>query len=199
MIQAVIFDLNGVFVVSEKLSGRFAAVFHIPQALFLPVLQSIMDTVRRPAAGDAWQYWAPHIQEWGIKLTREEFFSFWFSGEKENASMIDLARTLRANGIRVIILSNNFQERSAFYDQSFPSLRAVTDRIYYSWETGFLKNDPRAYALPLQEFQLSADACVFFDDTDANVALARQAGYQAWRYEGPDRIRSTLAALGLTV
>jgi beta-phosphoglucomutase-like phosphatase (HAD superfamily) len=43
MIKAIIFDLNGVFIHSPKLSERFEKDFGVPTAQFLPKLGKIMD------------------------------------------------------------------------------------------------------------------------------------------------------------
>lgn len=49
--KAAIFDLNGIFLQSPKLSDRFEKDFGVATSVFLPKLSEIMDRVRQPNAG----------------------------------------------------------------------------------------------------------------------------------------------------
>lgn len=123
MIKAVIFDLNGVFIQSSKLSGRFEEKFGIPSEEFMLTLKEVMPKTRMPNAGDAYDYWTPYLEKWKINITREDFFDFWFSAEKENSEMIKLAKELKSKGLKVFILSNNFIERAYYYEKISHSLK----------------------------------------------------------------------------
>lgn len=81
MYRAVILDLNGVFLVSPKLSDRVVKDFGVPTSAFLPKLFEIMDKVRRPGAAPTFTYWKPALAEWGIKLSEQEWWNYWFKAE----------------------------------------------------------------------------------------------------------------------
>ena len=135
MTKAIIFDLNGVFIKSEKLSDRFARDFDVSQSKFMPALESILDIVRRPGAGDLYSYWISHLTDWGINLNRQEFYDYWFGAEKEDKEMIGLTMDLKNKGIKIIILSNNFKERTEYYLKNFQFFKTLPDKIYFSWQT----------------------------------------------------------------
>ncbi len=59
MIKAVIFDLNGIFLQSEKLSDRFERDFKIDSKIFKTKLMEIMEKVRKSNAKPAFIYWKP--------------------------------------------------------------------------------------------------------------------------------------------
>ena len=106
-IKAVIFDLNGIFLQSPKLSDRFEKDFGISPLIFIPELMKIMKEVRKPNAKPAFMYWEPILKKWNIKLTESEFWDYWFKAEIPSEKMIKYAQILRSKGIKVFILSNN--------------------------------------------------------------------------------------------
>ena len=57
MIRAAIFDLNGIFIQSPKLSERFEKDFLVDKEIFVKKLSEIMGEVRKPNARPAFQYW----------------------------------------------------------------------------------------------------------------------------------------------
>lgn len=192
MIKAVILDLNGVFVQSPKLSERFQEKFGIPSEEFISALKDIMPKIRMPNAGDSFSYWKPYLDKWGLSLTRDEFFDFWFNGEKEVPEMIDLAKKLKEQRIKIFILSNNFIERATYYDQNFPFLKEISEKIYYSWQTGFVKPNPEAYKLMLSENNLKPEECVYFDDSKENVKVASSLGVKSYTFTNPEDIKSKI-------
>ncbi|OGZ33816.1 MAG: hypothetical protein A3I88_03480 [Candidatus Portnoybacteria bacterium RIFCSPLOWO2_12_FULL_39_9] len=195
MIKAIIFDLNGVFIKAPKLSDRFKEEFGILPDEFIPVLKSILVKVRMPKANDYFIYWKPYLDKWGVNLTKEQFFDFWSKTEKENPEMIELARQIKSKGIKIFILSNNFVERANYYKQNFPFLEEIFNKIYYSFETGFVKPNPEAYKKLLADNNLQSEECIYFDDSAENVETANNLGIKSFLFEGADKTRGILGLL----
>ncbi|NTW62024.1 HAD-IA family hydrolase [Candidatus Saccharibacteria bacterium] len=177
--KALIFDLNGVFVISPKLSERIESDFSVPLDIFLPVLKVVMDHVRQPGAKDVFYYWQPYFQKWGIKFTKDEFAKYCFSAEKPDEELVNLARRLKAKGLKLFVLSNNFRGRTEYYSNNFAFLDEVFDKVYYSWQTGFAKPDTRAWRNILDENNLKAEDCMYFDDSEKNVEAAESIGIES--------------------
>jgi HAD superfamily hydrolase (TIGR01509 family) len=192
MIKAIIFDLNGVFIQSPKLSERFWDKFGIAPEKFLPALKEIMVRVRMPKAGNIFIYWKPYFNKWNVKLSEEEFFDFWFSAEKEIPEMTILARELKSRGVKIFILSNNFVERANYYYKNFTFLKEVADKIYYSWQTGFVKPNIEAYKLILSENNLKPEECIYFDDSEENIKTASSLGIKSFIFENAESTRKLL-------
>jgi len=185
MPKAIIFDLNGIFIQSPKLSNRFRDDFGVSETDFLPALKEIMDKVRQPNAGPDFTYWQPYLEKWGVKLNEKEFFDYWFGAEKANEEMITLAKDLKQQGTRLFILSNNFAERAKYYDDNFPWLKELFEKVYYSWQTGFIKPDPRCWQKILAENNLQPEDCVYFDDSEKNIQTANKLGIKSYLFTNP--------------
>ena len=179
MLKAVIFDLNGIFILSEKLSVRFEKDFGIPIPEFLPVLNEIMEKMRAPGAGDSFIYWQPYLEKWKINLTEQEFWSYWFKEEKPSKEMLDMAEEIKTKGLKLFLLSNNFSERAVYYAQ-YSWMDDLIDKAYYSWQTGFIKPDHRAWKQVLEENNLQPEECLFFDDQEKNVIASQEVGIESF-------------------
>lgn len=191
MIKAVIFDLNGIFIMSEKLGDRFERDFGISTSVFLPRLFEIMANVRLPKAKPAFSYWEPLFKEWGVSLSENEFWDYWFSGEKESSRMIEYAKLLKEKGIKIFVLSNNFKERATFYGH-YPWMHDLVGKAYFSWQTGFIKPDKRAWKLVLYENNLKGEECIYFDDKVENVEASNQLGIKSFLFTTEDELEKII-------
>jgi len=191
MIKAVIFDLNGVFIKSPKLSDRFKEHFNIPEKDFLTMLKGIMSKVRLPKANDIFSYWKPYLLKWELDLSKKDFLDFWFSVEKEDKEMINFARKLKKKGLKIFILSNNFAERTNYYSQNFHFFN-IFDKVYYSWQTGFVKPDVRAYKNILKDNNLKSEEVVYVDDSKENIESASRLGIKGILFENLEQIKEQL-------
>jgi HAD superfamily hydrolase (TIGR01509 family) len=191
MIKAIIFDLNGLFIKSKKLGYRFEKDFKVPDDVFLPKLHEIMGNIRKPNAEPAFSYWGPCLKEWGINFTEKEFWDYWFKEEFPSQRMIDFAKKIKEKGVKVIILSNNFRERASYYDH-YPWIHEVVDKVYFSWQTGFVKPDVRAWELVLSENNLKAEECIYFDDKDKNIKASESVGIKSFIFGNEGELEKTV-------
>lgn len=192
MIKAIIFDLNGVLMHTPRLSDKIHQEFDVSIDEFMIALTEIMGHVRMPGAGDAFEYWQPHFKKWGVNLNREEFFNFWFKDVTIDSKLVELLKDLRTRGVQLFILSNNFKERSEYYQKNFKLLSDTFIKVYYSWQTGFVKPDPRAYKNILTENNLKAEECLYVDDSTDNVKLASNLGIKSFVFKGSDNLKKIL-------
>jgi putative hydrolase of the HAD superfamily len=99
-----------------------------------------------------------------------------------NTELIEYAGRLRPR-YRTGILSNSFvgaRER----EQAAYGFEDLVDAIVYSHECGLSKPDPRAYALVCARLEVGPAKTVFVDDTAMCVEGARRAGLHAVLFSG---------------
>ena len=99
---------------------------------------------------------------------------------------------LKQQGIKLFILSNNFAERAKYYEENFPWLKELFEKVYYSWQTGFIKPDPRCWQTILAENNLAPADCVYFDDSPANIQTANNRGIKSLLFTNVEDVKVKL-------
>jgi putative hydrolase of the HAD superfamily len=89
--------------------------------------------------------------------------------------VLDLVARVRAGGILVGVLSNSWGTGDYDPYQGY-DLAANFDAIVISDQVGLRKPDPQIYLRTAVDLGLSAEECIFVDDTEANLPSARQLG-----------------------
>ena len=192
MIKAIIFDLDGVLITTRFFSERFEEKYNIPVAKFLPVLRKILAKATLTNSFDSFIYWEPYLKEWGVDLSREDFFDSWFQDEKLAPEMAKLINKIKSKKLKTFILSDNFKERTDYLEKKFPILVKNIGKRYYSWQTGLLKPDSRAYQQILKENNLDSQECLYFDDEKDNVEAANKLGIKSFIFKEAKETREIL-------
>lgn len=106
-----------------------------------------------------------------------------------------LAQELKNKGHTLYALSN-MGHVCADYLQAHAPFWSLFKDVVISARVGLLKPEPAIFAHMLTQFGLSADDCLFFDDTLANVEAARSCGIQAIHFTDAKLCRDELESLG---
>lgn len=123
------------------------------------------------------QFAAELSHEMEIALSYEQFSAGWlaiFLAQRQQT--LDVMQALRAQGERVVILSNTNNLHTEFWREKFPDVINSADKIYLSHEMGMRKPDAEIYRQVLQEEGVSASEALFFDDNEENISGAKQIG-----------------------
>lgn len=103
---------------------------------------------------------------------------------------------LAAAGVPIYALSNWGADTFAMVEPDFPFL-AWFDGLVISGREGVTKPDPRIYEVLCRRYGFEPDQAVFVDDSPANVESARDLGFDALLFDGPEGLRRALVERGL--
>ncbi|ELI7924125.1 glucose-1-phosphatase [Yersinia enterocolitica] len=115
--------------------------------------------------------------EMGLSLSFEQFAEGWQAVFVVlRPEVISIMQKLRAEGHRVVVLSNTNRLHCNYWPQHYPEVAAAADHMYLSQDLGMRKPEARIYQHVLSAENIPAEQAVFFDDVEANIVAARIEG-----------------------
>jgi putative hydrolase of the HAD superfamily len=109
--------------------------------------------------------------------------------------MLEAIRRIRAAGLRVGALTNNWRRDGAEDDVIPHRLRDVFDVFIESRVVGLRKPDPRIYTLACEALGVTPARTAFLDDIGRNLKPARALGMATIKVDDPDDALRELSAL----
>lgn len=109
--------------------------------------------------------------------------------------MLEAIRRIRARGLRVGALTNNWKREEPEDDVMRDRLRAVFDVFIESRVVGLHKPDPRIYTLACDALGVAPARTAFLDDIGRNLKPARALGMMTIKVDDPDQALHELGAL----
>ena len=202
--DAVIFDYGRVLSLtpSDAELQQFAALVGVAEPPFFEIYS---DTRHEYDCGraDFRQHWQAFADTAGIELRpaqveriAEMETLMWL---RVNPEALTLAREIKAQGVRIAILSNMPHDLLAYVRREFKWLDEFEVKIW-SCEFGTTKPDPAIYRHCLEALGCEPGQTLFFDDRANNVEAARELGMEAHIFECAEQARSIVgggAALGI--
>ena len=110
-------------------------------------------------------------------------------------AMLEAIRRLRARGLRVGALTNNWRREGPEDDVIPHHLRDHFDAFVESRVVGLRKPDPRIYVLACRELGVEPARTAFLDDIGGNLKPARALGMATIKVDDPARALLELGAL----
>jgi putative hydrolase of the HAD superfamily len=190
--QCVIFDYGGVISFPQKQSffEEVSSIVGAPPEGLRKAYRDCRHDYDRGSSGGA-EYWSSVLQEAGAKnsstpsseLIRRDIESW----TEMNQEVLDLLSRLYAAGVFLGLLSNLPQDHLSYFVRHFDWLEYFSTRVY-SCETGYAKPQPQIYSICLDRLAVPAENCLFIDDTERNVAVARKLNIKSVRFDGVDSL-----------
>jgi putative hydrolase of the HAD superfamily len=115
-----------------------------------------------------------------------------------NEEMIALMQKLKADGLKMAMLTNNVREWEPLWRSMLP-VDEIFEEIVDSAFVGCRKPEALIYALTLERIGIPAEECLFIDDLEPNIVGAEAAGMKAVHFRDNEQaIGEIRAALGAT-
>lgn len=133
----------------------------------------------------------PFLATWSVPMTGQEVVAHWFQLDgqmlKSGTALFDEVVSL---GARTGIATTQEIYRKRFLIEHIERIRDC-EFHFVSCDLGYVKPEPEYYRLINN--QLGHEKVLFFDDIEANVEAAREAGWEAFHYRG----ETSLADFGI--
>ncbi|HLX63852.1 MAG TPA: HAD family phosphatase [Planctomycetota bacterium] len=208
-IEAVIFDIGGVFIeldFSRAVRRAAAALNRSPEDVMERLFgaggalnadrMAWMNEYECGRIGDA-EFHAKVERRLGAAVPFEVFTAAWCDVFLQPIhDTMDLAGALHARGLKVGVLSNN----NALHWRVLRPMLPVVEKLKYvflSHEIGLRKPKVGAFQYALEKMGGRAERTVFVDDLEENILAAKRMGMKTVHAANPRAVREGLAALGL--
>ena len=112
-----------------------------------------------------------------------------------NPETLAWAKVLKAEGLKVGILTNMPLSFLPWFDRAASEFRALADAEVISAAVRLVKPQPEIYRLMLSRLDVRPDEAIFFDDMPANVEGARAVGLHSERFTSVTEAQAAVARL----
>lgn len=121
----------------------------------------------------------------------EDLDDAWCSAFQPDPAVLDALDRHRGGRVLALLTNNGPVEEEAL-TRRHPEVFARFDHLFFSHRLGRRKPDPAVFAAVAGHLEERGEAIVFVDDSPANVAAAREAGWHGIRYQNVPRLRRDL-------
>jgi len=131
----------------------------------------------------------------GVTVNSARLMAYVAEASVPRPQMLEAIRRIRARGLRVGALTNNWKREESEDDVMRDRLRAVFDVFIESRVVGLHKPDPRIYTLACDALGVAPGRTAFLDDIGRNLKPARALGMMTIKVDDPDQALHELGAL----
>jgi putative hydrolase of the HAD superfamily len=193
MIHAVVFDLEGVYFPNGK---QNFVQYLLEQGADQDTIERVflkgdqMDRYKTGRLTDE-QYWSWALPELGITNDWHSVVKSLLDGYDVDMAVAETVRSVRRNGYKTMICSNNFPARINGLQEKYGFLDDF-DGVILSYEVGAVKPDPAIFKALITEAGVAPEALLYADDKASNVEAAQTLGITALVYDDFDQFAQLL-------
>lgn len=201
MIKAITFDLDGVYFPNGKANfikslGKLGVPEDEAKRIFLKSDQ--MNRLYKNGKMTDEDFWTWAIGEWKLDKTPQELIDLLISGYNVDKKVVDIIKSIRVQGYKTLICSNNFPARVNGLHNRFHFLDNF-DAAVFSYEVGASKPSEIIFKELIKRAGVPGETIVFADDNTANLTGAKDLGITTFLYEGFDKFIDQLKSLGVKI
>lgn len=197
-IQAVCFDADGVVVNPQMQFSKYLKREHgispeMTRGFFNGVFNDCL-----VGKADLKEVLPAYLIDWGWKGGVDEFVRTWLQTDHViDSRLMRAIQNLRQKGI-VCCLTTSQEHNRAEYMKTRMGFQEAFDHLFFSCEVGWQKPDHPYYRHIEKALHLEKEAILFWDDSQTNIASARECGWNAERYTEFDEFQKTIQKYILT-
>ncbi|MFF4054186.1 HAD family hydrolase [Streptomyces sp. NPDC001668] len=207
-VEVVACDFAGVL--TEPLEAtfeRFCARADITVAQFTTAMHEVSEVAGMPGHDvislGVWteDHWAAELASALRRRTGRDFdlsafgARWWFPGRGRNEEFLGYLAGLRAEGVRLAMITNNVREWESSWRAMLPESEQLFETVVNSCEVGVVKPDRRIFDLTAERLGVEPGRCVMVDDLSDNSVGAAAAGWQAVQFTDNARVVKELDRL----
>lgn len=183
MLFTMLFDVDGVLVVSEPFSVTLAREYGITTEMTAAFFRDGSFQQCLVGKADLKAEIASHLPQWGWRGSVEEFVSLWFTtSQRVDEALLSAIQHLRREGTRCYLATNQERYRTEHL-LTQTALAEQFDGCFSSCELGYMKDQPAFFEAVLRALPgTQASDILFWDDFLPNVETARTVGLHAELY-----------------
>jgi len=175
--KAIYFDFDGVLTLDA--TGSMSTCNYISAATGIP-FDEVMTAYRSfnkdlllgaKSHADIWDEWSAMLHG---KLEAAHLNES-FESTPMNTDMLELARTLKEQGCKLGIITDNKKDRMR-YLRAYHRLDDLFDTIVVSAEVGFNKHHRAIFDAALDKLQTAPHDSAFIDNNEINLVIPRELG-----------------------
>ncbi|MFC5824556.1 HAD family hydrolase [Nonomuraea insulae] len=197
MVNVIVFDLYGVIarIQSEDARQRIADLSGVPGERFWEAYWACRQAYDEGQDGAA--YWATVAGALGTRFADvpaliEADLDSWCVVD---SAMVEVVHELADQGHRLGLLSNIVPELVPLWESRHGDWLGRFASLTYSCRIGVAKPGRRAYEICAEQMGVRPGDVLFFDDREANVVAAREAGMVAEVFESPQQVLTLCATV----
>jgi glucose-1-phosphatase len=194
VIKTAIFDLGNVLVFFdfEKIISQVSSLSGLSsQKIKELLIQKELHKSYESGKISSEEMFEIFAQEAPKPFTFQEFFYAASDIFQPNDEIVPLIKSLKAGGLRLVLLSNTSPAHYEFLTSLLPIL-SLFDAKILSYEVGAVKPDPKIYMAALKAAHCSPQECFYTDDIPEYVAAARTHGIWAEVFTDVPTLRTLL-------
>jgi putative hydrolase of the HAD superfamily len=130
----------------------------------------------------------------GHRPELHRFREVYFEALHPNEAMIELMRQLKAEGLRMAMLTNNVREWEPVWRPMLP-VDEIFETVVDSGFVGVRKPEAPIYEMTIERLGVPAEACLFVDDLLPNIEAARALGMKAVHFRQNEQAIREIRAL----
>jgi len=202
MIQTIVFDMGGVLIQFDReFFIRRLGVSAEDEALLMNEVFESLEWARMDRGSlteaEASQSICARLPK-RLHLAAERLVTMWEPPILEIDGMYALIKELKANGYRILLLSNASVRQHEYWPR-IPASELFDGKLISS-DVHLVKPQPEIYRLLCDTFHVLPEECFFVDDSPQNVEGAYEAGIRGFIFHGDaGALRKALRAAGVAI